>query len=62
MRAGLSWLRILGDLVLWSAKTRRASCSTGQACVLVVKSVQDAVRHHTAGPIEAMTLALQSYG
>jgi hypothetical protein len=34
----------------------------GQSGVLVVKPVQDGVRHNSARPIEAMTLALQSHG
>jgi hypothetical protein len=43
---------------LWSAKTPRQSSSTVQEAVLVVKSVQDGVHHHAAGPIEVMPLAL----
>jgi hypothetical protein len=45
-------------VTLLSAKTPRQSCSAVQEPVLVVKSVQDGVHHHAAGPVEAMPLAL----
>jgi hypothetical protein len=41
---------------LWSAKTLGRSSSTVEETVLVVKSIQDAVRDHAAGPIEAIVL------
>src|SRR5512135_419194 len=47
---------------LCSAKTPRSSCSAGQEAVLIVKSLQDGVRHHAAGPVEAMPLALHLRG
>jgi hypothetical protein len=36
------------EQALSSAKTRRPSCSASQEAVLVMKSVQDGVRHNSA--------------
>ena len=47
---------------LWSAKTERPSGRAGRAAVLMVKSVQDGVRHDAAGPVEAMPLTLHLHG
>jgi hypothetical protein len=47
---------------LWSAKTLRPSGRAGREAVLMVKSVQDGVRHDAAGPVEAMPLALHLHG
>jgi hypothetical protein len=47
---------------LWSARTLRPSGRAGREAVLVVKSVQDGVRHYAAAPVEAMPLALQLHG
>jgi hypothetical protein len=43
-------------------KHHESSCSAGQEAVLIVKSLQDGVRHHAAGPVEAMPLALHLRG
>jgi hypothetical protein len=43
--------------VVWSAKTPRQSSSAVEETVLVVKSVQDGVRHYAAGPVESMPLS-----
>jgi hypothetical protein len=44
------------------AKTERPSGRAGREVVFMVKPVQDGVRHHTAGPVEAMPLALHLHG
>jgi hypothetical protein len=43
---------------LCSAKMMRQSCSMSQSAILVVKSVQDGVRHDSAWPVESMPMAL----
>jgi hypothetical protein len=36
--------------------------SAAQQAVLVMKSVHDGARHHAAGPVEAMLLAVHLHG
>ena len=47
---------------LCSAKILRQSCSASEEAVLVVKSVENGVRHNWAGSVETMPLALQGHG
>jgi hypothetical protein len=42
-------------------KTQRPSCSAGQEAVLVVKSVQEGVRHNSARSVESVPLTLQMH-
>ncbi len=47
---------------LWSAKIQRRSRGIGQEGVLVVKSIQYGVRHHSTCSVETMPLALERHG